>query len=483
MRLSFLGAARQVTGSKFWLQTPAGNVLVDCGLYQGQEHPRVQNNLDLNIGPADIKWVLLTHAHIDHSGLIPRLYKLGFRGQVVTTAATADLCELMLLDSAHIQEEDAKFDLKKWRRYGRPGPPPQPLHTVQDVQQCLQTFQPVAYDEKIQLAPGLVVRFRDAGHILGSASIEVWLTEGDQEHKIVFSGDIGSPNRPILRDPQPPPEADFVVIESTSGDRRHKPRAESVTRLRNIIRTTIKRRGHVLIPAFAVGRTQEVLFELADFIRAGDIPQIPVFVDSPMAVEATEIFRRHPECFDQEMNQLIQSDQSPFRFPGLQIVRTREESMRINDFRKPCIIISASGMCTGGRIRHHLRHHLGHRQDTLLFVGYQAAGTLGREILDGAKRVQIFPRETHRVRCKVESLDGFSAHADQAGLLAWLERVASNTPDVFVVHGEEQAAFALSKAIVDRLGLRVHVPEVFDSYDLLDTVSLQTRAFHSPAIT
>ncbi len=473
MRLSFLGAARQVPGSKFWLQTPAGNVLIDCGLYQGQAHPRFQNDLGFSIEPADIEWVLLTHAHIDHSGLLPRLYKLGFRGQVITTTATADLCELMLLDSAHIQEEDAKFDFKKWRRYGRPGRPPPPRYTVQDAQQCLQTFQPVSYDERIQLAPGLAVRFRDAGHILGSASIEVWIAESGQEHKLVFSGDIGGLDCPIVRDPQVPKGADFVIMESTYGDRRHKPRAESVARLKNIIQTTVKRKGQLLIPAFAVGRTQEVLFELAGFVRDGDIPEIPVFADSPMAVEATEIFRRHPECFDQEMNQLIQSDQSPFRFPGLRIIRTREESIRINDFRKPCIIISASGMCTGGRIRHHLRHHLSDRKDTLLFVGYQAAGTLGRDILDGAKRVQIFPGETHPVRCRVASLDGFSAHADQAGLLSWLEQAGSHAQAVFVVHGEEQAAFALSKAIVDRLGLRVHVPEVFDSYDLLSPASMQ----------
>ena len=476
MRLSFLGAARQVTGSKFWLQVPVGNVLIDCGLYQGQDHPRFQNRLDLDIEPADIDWVLLTHAHIDHSRLLPRLYRLGFRGRVVTTSATADLCELMLLDSAHIQEEDAAFDLKKWRDRGRPGPPPQPLYTVQDARQCLETFEPVAYDERIELAPTLAVRFRDAGHILGSASIEVWVSEGNREYKIVFSGDIGSSDRPILRDPQVPEGADFVVMESTYGDRLHEPRAQNMAQLKDIVHTTIQRRGHLLIPAFAVGRTQEVLFELADFVRDGDIPEIPVFVDSPMAIEATKIFRRHPECFDAEMNQLIQSEQSPFRFPGLQITRTRQASMRINDFREPCIIISASGMCTGGRIRHHLRHHLGHHNDTLLFVGYQAAGTLGRQILDGAKYVDVFPGQTHKVRCRVESLDGFAAHADRAGLLDWAQVSAAQAQVIFIAHGEEEAACALGQAIVEKLDLCVCIPEAFDTYDLLDRASIQAQA-------
>ncbi len=472
MRLSFLGGAHQVTGSKFWLQTPAGNVLVDCGMYQGQDHLRVQNNVSIDLEPADIDWVLLTHAHIDHSGLLPRLYKLGFRGRVVTTSATADLCQLMFLDSAHIQQEDAEFDLKKWRDRGRPGPPPQPLYTVQDAQQCLEIFQPVAYGERIQLSPTLAVRFCDAGHILGSASIEVWAAETGQEGKIIFSGDIGGPDRPILRDPQVPEGGDFVVIESTYGDRLHEPRAQSIARLKNIIQTTIQRKGHVLIPAFAVGRTQEVLFEIADFIRDGDIPQIPVFVDSPMAIEATEIFRRHPECFDAEMNQLIQAHRSPFGFPGLQITRTREESMRINDFHKPCIIISASGMCTGGRIRHHLRHHLGHHNDTILFAGYQATGTLGRRILDGTKHVEVFPGETHEVRCRVAGVDGFSAHTDRAGLLDWVRRAGSDAQAVFVVHGEPEAAFALRQAIVEELDLCVCVPDAFETYDLTDATAI-----------
>ena len=467
MQLTFLGAARQVTGSRFWLHVPPRNVLVDCGLYQGRDHPRTQNQLDTDLAPADIDWVLLTHAHIDHSGLLPRLYRLGFRGRVITTAATADLCELMLLDSAEIQEEDAEFDLKKWRRYGRPGPPPQPLYTVKDAEQCLQTFEPVAYDEKVQLAPDLAVRFRDAGHILGSASIEVWVAEGGQERKLVFSGDVGVADRPILRDPQVPEGADFVIMESTYGDRLHGPHEETITQLKQIIQMTVRRDGHLLIPAFSVGRTQEILFELADIVRAGDIPEVAIFADSPMAAEATDIFRRHPECFDEEMNELVRSHRSPFRFPGLKITRTREASMQINDFRKPCIIIASSGMCTGGRIRHHLRHHLGHDDDTLLFVGYQAAGTLGRELKDGARRVQVFPGETHEVRCRVESLEGFSAHADRVGLLNWAEKAGRGAQTVFVVHGEQQAALALSQSLVEGLGLSTCVPEVFDSYDLL----------------
>lgn len=476
MRLTFLGAARQVTGSKFWLQTSAGNVLVDCGLCQGQNHLRVQNQVDVELEPADIDWVLLTHAHIDHSGLLPRLYKLGFRGRVVTTSATADLCELMLLDSAEIQQEDAEFDLKKWRRYGRPGPPPQPLYTVKDAAQCLQTFEPIPYDERIELAPGLAVCFRDAGHILGSASIEVWAAEGAEERKLVFSGDIGTPDRPILRDPHVPEGADIVVMESTYGDRLQQPHARTIARLKSIIQTTVHSAGHLLIPAFSVGRTQELLFALAGFLRAGDIPQTTVFMDSPMAVEATDIFRRHPECFDEEMNRLMRTDRSPFRFPGLKITRTRKQSMQINDFRGPCIIVSASGMCTGGRIRHHLRHHLAHNADTLLFVGYQAPGTLGRALADGARQVAIFPGETHEVRCRVESLEGFSAHADRHGLLDWLACAGPQAQTVFVVHGEQQAALSLAQGIVERLGRRVYVPEIFDTCDLLDTAAIRAEA-------
>ncbi len=468
MRLQILGAARQVTGSMYHVDTPAGQFLVDCGLYQGQDHPRGQNRRDFGFDIAELDWVLLTHAHIDHSALLPRLVAMGFRGEVITTPGTADLCELMLLDSAEIQEEDAAFDLKKWRKHGRHGPPPLPLYTVEDVHKCLRAFRSVPYNRTEELARGLSVRFRDAGHILGAASIEVWVTAAGRERKLIFSGDLGSLGQPIVRDPQLPEPGDIVLIESTYGDRHHDPYAETVARFEEIVERTIAQGGQVIIPAFAVGRTQAVLYELANLLRAGRIPEIPVFVDSPMAIDATEIFRRHPECFDEEMNELIRSGNSPFSFPQLKICRSREASMAINDFTDPCVIISASGMCTGGRIRHHLRHHLRRRQDTLLFAGYQAAGTLGRRILEGARYVTIFPREHHKVRCRVEMLDGFSAHADRDELLAWAEAVGSGAEAIFCTHGEEQAALALAEGIRERLAVPVHVPEILDSFDLLE---------------
>jgi len=317
-----------------------------------------------------------------------------------------------------------------------------------------------------ELAPGLSVRFRDAGHILGSASVEIWIGEGTEQRSVVFSGDLGSSGRPILRDPHLPEPANVVVTESTYGDRRHESYEQTVTRFTEIVAATLAGGGQVIVPSFAVGRTQAVLYELAELIRSGQIPAIPVFIDSPMAIEATEILRRHPECFDEEMNQLIRADQSPFQLPQLEICRSRDASIAINDFRDPCIIVSASGMCMGGRIRHHLRHHLERPQDMLLFVGYQAAGTLGRAIVDGARRVQVFPREHHDVRCRVERVDGFSAHADSAGLVDWVTAVGAEAEAIFCTHGEEPAATVLAQQLRQRLTGSVYVPEILDVVDL-----------------
>ncbi len=466
MRLQFLGAARQVTGSMYYVQTKAGQFLVDCGFYQGPDHPEQQNRRDFGFNVNELDWVLLTHAHLDHCGLLPRLGAMGFQGEVICTSATVDLSELILLDSAHLQQEDAEFDMKKWRRHGCPGSPPLPLYTVEDVHNCLQTFRSVLYDQVEELAPGLAVRFRDAGHILGAASVEVWIDEGNQERSVVFSGDIGSSGRPILRDPHLPEPASVVITESTYGDRQHESYEQTVARFTEIVQSTLSAGGQVIIPAFAVGRTQAVLYELAELIRSGAVPTIPVFVDSPMAIDATEILRRHPECFDEEMNQLIQADQSPFQLPQLEICRSREASIAINDFRDPCVIISASGMCTGGRIRHHLRHHLERSQDTLLFVGYQAAGTLGRAIVDGAQRVEVFPHEYHDVRCRVERVDGFSAHADGPELMEWVTAVGAKAEAVFCTHGEEQAAAALAQRLRERLTAQIYVPKLLDLVDL-----------------
>ncbi len=466
MRLQFLGAARQVTGSMYYLQTEAGKFLVDCGFYQGPDHPRQQNRRDFGFGVSELDWVLLTHAHLDHCGLLPRLAAMGFQGEVICTSGTADLSELILLDSAHIQQEDAEFDMKRWRRHGRHGPPPLPLYALDDAYNCLQTFRDVSYDQVEELAPGLAVRFRDAGHILGSASVEIWIGEGTEQRSVVFSGDLGSSGRPILRDPHPPEPANVVVTESTYGDRQCESHEQTVARFAEVVQSTLADGGQVIIPSFAVGRTQAVLYELAELIRSDQIPAIPVFVDSPMAIEATEILRRHPECFDEEMNQLIQADQSPFQLPQLEICRSRDASIAINDFRDPCVIVSASGMCTGGRIRHHLRHHLERPQDMLLFVGYQAAGTLGRAIVDGARRVRVFQHEYHDVRCRVEQVDGFSAHADSTELIEWVTAVGSEAEAIFCTHGEERAATDLAQQLRQRLTGSVYVPELLDAVDL-----------------
>ncbi len=481
MRLQFLGAARQVTGSMYYLQTQAGKFLVDCGFYQGPDHPRQQNRRDFGFDVTELDWVLLTHAHLDHCGLLPRLAALGFNGEIICTSGTADLSELILLDSAHIQQEDAEFDMKRWRKHSRQGPPPLPLYTVEDAHNCLQTFRDVSYDQVEELAPGLAVRFRDAGHILGAASVEIWIGEGGEERSVVFSGDLGNSGRPILRDPHLPEPADVVVTESTYGDRRHEPYEQMVAGFAEIVGTTLSEGGQVIIPSFAVGRTPAVLYELAELIRTDQIPAIPVFMDSPMAIEATEILRRHPECFDEEMNQLIRADQSPFQLPQLEICRSRDASIAINDFRDPCIIVSASGMCTGGRIRHHLRHHLERPEDTLLFVGYQAAGTLGRAIVGGVRRVRVFPHEYHDVRCRVEQVDGFSAHADSTELVDWVTVVGADAEAIFCTHGEEPAATALAQQLRQKLTAPVYVPELLDVVDLrrpslIDNVGIAGQA-------
>ncbi len=464
MRLTFLGAARQVTGSCYLVESEAGKLLVDCGMFQGSSHMRVQNRVDRIVNPAEIRWLLLTHAHIDHSGLIPRLSAAGFKGQIVCTSATADLCDVMLTDSAELQEEDARFDLRRWKKSGRVGPPPEPLYTPQDVREALTKLRPLPYDKLVRLTNGLQVRFRDAGHILGSASVEVHLG-GRPPTKIVFSGDIGYPGRPILKDPTPPDQADFVVMEATYGDRLHESHTEALKHFTQIVTDTRQRGGALIIPTFTVGRAQELLYNLGMMRRAGDLGDMPVFLDSPMAIEATEVSRRHPECFDTEIRQLIEAGKLPFRFRGAKFLRTVRQSQTLNNLEGSFIVMAGSGMCTGGRIRHHLLHHLERPQDTILFVGYQAAGTLGRHIKGGAKQVRLFGREL-QVRARIESLDGFSAHADSEQLLEWLRPMKASARRVFLTHGEPRALVSLAAAIRKRYKLPVLVPEMNDTVDL-----------------
>jgi len=463
MRLTFLGAARQVTGSCYLLETSAGQVMVDCGMFQGSMHMRTQNRVDRCFDPAQVRWLLLTHSHLDHCGLIPRLVDSGFKGQIVCTSATADMCEVVLNDSAHLQVEDAKFDLRRWKKSGRVGPPPEPLYNHEDVAAALRLFRTVPYDRMVRLAKGLQVRFRDAGHILGSATIELHV--GNPPTVIVFSGDIGYPGRPILKDPVIPERADFVVMESTYGDREHETVGEAVEQLKRIVVQTSKAGGALLIPTFATGRAQEILYELGHMRRSGLLGDIPVFLDSPMAIEATAVVRRHPECFDAQIRRLIESGKMPFRFRGVRFLRTPRQSQVLNDLATPFIVLAGSGMCTGGRIRHHLLHHLQRRQDAVLLVGFQAAGTLGRLLKDGAKQVYIFgqPRE---VKARIEALDGFSAHADRNQLLEWLRPMRNTVRRVFLTHGEPQACVALAAAIRRRYKLPVMVPDMNDTVDL-----------------
>ncbi|MHB8994097.1 MAG: MBL fold metallo-hydrolase RNA specificity domain-containing protein [Armatimonadota bacterium] len=473
MKLTFLGAARTVTGSQYLLEAAGKRLLIDCGMVQGGEHLRHQGRPDFLIDYRTVDALLLTHAHIDHSGNIPLITRLGFDAPVYCTSATADLCAVMLPDSAHIQEEDARHDLRRWMKNGRVGPAPTPLYGQKDVEQALGLFESVRYDETVEVVPGVKVRWRDAGHILGSASLEVWVTEGGETEKIIFSGDIGCSGRPLLRDPTPLDGADYVVMESTYGNRRHEDEAIKCDRLQKLIERAVRNRGHVIIPAFAVGRVQELLFELNNLVEHNLIPRLPIFVDSPLAVSATEISRNHRECFDAETRAMLAAGDDPMDFAGLKLTRDQAASKRINFEKGPMVIIASSGMCTGGRIRHHLQNHLDHGNDTILFVGYQAQGTLGRYLQEGNPVVKLFGQKM-QVRARVQSIRSFSAHADADELLAWLKSI-HGPKAVFITHGEEEAALDFAALAHRELKAPTLVPEFGETVDLDDQVGLEAR--------
>lgn len=470
MRIRFLGAARTVTGSQYQLDLPGCSLLVDCGLYQGRETEGIQRMQRFAFDPAKLDCVLLTHAHIDHCGLLPRLWKLGFRGKVFATSATTDLCEVMLADSAKIQQEDAAWEMRKWRRGQQATPPPVALYNIEDARGVVGHFAPVGYDDDVQIAPGVSARWLDAGHILGAASLELWVEHQGVRRKIAFSGDIGNPDRPILRDPTYVRSADFVVMESTYGNRHHPPVEEISSKLADCINTTVRRHGHVIVPSFAVGRTQELLYRLDRLLAAQEIPDIPVYVDSPLASRATRVFERHHECYDQDALRSLARGDNPIQFPSLRFTRSVAESQRLNKLRKPAIIISASGMCTAGRIRHHIHHHIEHGNNTILFVGFQAQGTLGRLLVEGIKKVKLFGRR-HRVRARIVSIRGLSAHADQTGLINWAGAI-DKPRTVFITHGEEKPAFILAGLLQDQLGIKACVPRIGDEVDLLDEAAV-----------
>ena len=472
MKLHFLGAAHEVTGSCTLLTTEHHRILIDCGMEQGVD---LYENPDLPLLPADIDAVLLTHAHIDHSGRIPMLVAKGYDGPIYTTVATAALCKIMLMDSAHIQEFEAEWRNRKAKRKG--GIPYEPLYTSEDVSRTLTLLNPCDYDKEYHLFDDVTVRFTDAGHLLGSASISVSVTEGGTTETVLFSGDLGNVTRPLIRDPQTPPAADYVVIESTYGDRLHGERPDYVAQLTRILQETFDRGGNVVIPSFAVGRTQELLYLLRQIKQEGLVqghPDFPVWVDSPLAVEATNIYSSDlTDYFDEETLALLAAGENPIRLPNLNLSITSDDSRAINFDNTPKVILSASGMCEAGRIRHHLKHNLWRPESTVLFVGYQSEGTVGRKLIDGADTVKLFGEEI-LVRCRIENLNGISGHADMEMLLGWLERLPDEKPRrVYVNHGGDTVCDNFAATIRARLGLEAVAPYNNSVYDLTTGTCLQ----------
>ena len=467
MKLTFLGAAREVTGSSYLLEADGVRFLVDCGMFQGGRETREKNRRAFNFDPATIDFVILTHAHIDHSGLLPRLVALGFRGAIHATRATCDLLAVMLPDSAHIQEKEAEYaNLNRFRqgmarRDAARGLPPRdtaPLYTVAQAQASLKCLNAVDYDLEIMPHPQVRCTFRDAGHILGSAIVEVWVGDGPRRRKIVFSGDLGQPARPLLRDPTPIFEADYLLVESTYGNRDHKSMDATQDELVEAVNDTLERKGgNVIIPAFAVGRTQDMLYLLADLTRQGRIPRLSVFVDSPMATAATEITFRHMELLDDETHALMGRHGGAAHFRKLEFVESVEESKALDRITGGAVILSASGMCEAGRIKFHLRSNLPRRDSTILITGFQAAGTFGRRLVDGAKRVRLLGEDIP-VRADLYTLGGLSAHADRSALLAWLGHFRDRPRQVFVVHGEDSVATGFAADLQRQFGWDAQAP-------------------------
>ncbi len=455
MRVEFLGGVRTVTGSATLFEKDSLRWLVDCGMFQGGQEIEKRNEDIQPYHPKDLSFIFLTHAHIDHSGLIPKLVKAGFRGRVICTQATFDLCEVMLKDSGHIHEMEAEWQNRKSRRSGQKEVTP--LYTTKDAEKSFQFFTPVQYDEILSLHDGLKVRFQNGGHILGAAIIELWVEEGGKERKIVFSGDLGNSGRPIVKDPSLIQEADLLWLESTYGDRLHKSREETEQELLRIIQEAVAHRAKVIIPAFAVERTQDLIYTIGNFMRSHLLPSLPVYIDSPLAISATEIFKKNSDCFDEEAKEIILQGKNPFDLPELIYTRTTEESKAINEDERPGIIISASGMCEAGRIKHHLKHHLWRTTSHIVFIGYQGEGTIGRKIIDGAESIRLFG-ESVAVKAHVHTLGGFSAHADQRGLLEWLSHFENPHLEVFINHGEEKVSRELARHIQERFQLKVSIP-------------------------
>ena len=468
MKIKFCGAAEGVTGSCHLLTTDTHKILLDCGQYQGGKAQDEMNFMPFPFAVNDIEAVVLSHAHIDHCGRLPLLVKRGYDGPIYTTKATADLLQVMLRDSAYIHEKEAEWKNKKADRLGRKHV--DPLYTIEDAEAALKLVVPVLYNQLIELNDEMRVVFNDAGHILGSGIIEIWAKEGDGENKIVFSGDLGMTDRPIIEDPTIIKKADYVIMESTYGSRNHPENSDSISKLLDIVEETTKRGGSVIIPSFAVGRTQELIYEFNKFFQEGGrakkiLEDVLVYVDSPMANMATEVFRNNAQVFDDETKDFILKGDNPLDFPNLRFTRSTQDSMALNGNKTPKVIISASGMCEAGRIRHHLKHGLWDSRNSIVFVVYQAEGTLGRRIVEGAEEVSIMG-ETIKVQAQIHNLEGFSGHADQNGLLDWISGFQVAPKQVFLVHGEEESKRVLGKLIEDKLGYKVQVIEGISEFEL-----------------
>ena len=482
MKITFLGATKIVTGSNFLVEAAGKKFLVDCGLYQGKAELEEQNYREFDYNPAEIDFMLLTHANIDHSGRIPKLYNDGFKGPIYAHKATCDLCQIMLPDSGHIQEMEAEWKNKKRIRKGQPTRGP--LYTAEDALKCMEIFVPVKYDEIIQVSENIYVRFNDAGHMLGSSTIEIWAKEDGKETKAVFSGDLGNNDIPLLSEPTMIDNCDYLVMESTYGSRLHIRNDQKAELFLKIVSETIDNGGTVVIPSFAVGRTQEILYEInkikenrhdEEFLREyRTLMKVPVYVDSPLAISATQVFKENMDLFEDEVKEEMERGNNPLEFPGLKFTQTADESKALNESDEPSIIISASGMCDVGRIKHHLKHNIWNPKSTILFVGYQAPGTLGYEIVNVAKKVTIFGEE-FAVNARIEYIEGYSGHADQEWLMNFVYSFYNKPKHIFLVHGEEESQEVLRNKILENTGIGVTIPEYGETYQLDDELRIVNR--------
>jgi metallo-beta-lactamase family protein len=482
MKITFLGATKTVTGSNFLVEAAGKKFLVDCGMYQGKATQEKENEAPFLFNIDEIDFMLLTHAHIDHSGRIPKLYKEGYKNPIIATKATCDLCTIMLPDSGHIQKMEIQWKNKKRKRESKKEL--EALYTAEEAIQSLELFKRVEYDEIIEIDENIKVRFNDAGHMLGSSIIEIWVTQENKTEKIVFTGDLGNNDIPLLSSPTMIESADYLVMESTYGSRLHMRNDSKAELFLDIVSQTIENGGTVVIPSFAVGRTQEIVYELnklkerredEDFKKKyKELMSIPVFVDSPLAISATEIFRENADLFDEEVKQAMQKGDNPLEFAGLQFTKTAEESKALNESNEPAIIISASGMCEVGRIKHHLKHNLWNPKNTILFVGYQAAGTLGSRLVEGEKKVKIFGEEI-AVNARIEYIEGYSGHADQEWLLNFIYSFIKKPKHIFLVHGEQEAQNVLKQKIIENTQIPVTIPDFGQTYELNEKIELTNK--------